>query len=305
MEKIRLGRTGIMVPRIATGCMRINNLCDKELDAFISGAVERGLNFFDHADIYGKGECESLFKESVGRLGLKREDYLLQSKCGIVSGVMYDSSKEHILSSVDGSLRRLGTDYLDVLLIHRPDALSDPEEIAEAFELLKSSGKVRAFGVSNHRVSQIELLRRYGVEVDVDQIQFSLTESSLISYGFEANMNTQGSYDRDGGLLDYARLNDISLQAWSPFQYGFFEGCFIGSEKHGELNKELERLSEKYGATPTTIASAWIFRHPVRMSIVSGTTKLSRLEEIEKALSITLEKADWYSLYRKAGHILP
>ena len=247
------------------------------------------------------------FAEAFAQTGYKREDVILQSKCGIRSGVMYDFSKEYILKSVDGILARLGTDYRDTLLLHRPDALMEPEEVAEAFDQLEKSGKVRHFGVSNHRPVQIELLKKcVKQDLIIDQLQFSIPFSNMIAAGMETNMLTDGAVDRDGGVLDYCRLNDITIQAWSPFQYGFFEGIFVGNtEKYPELNQVLDALSEKYETTPTAIATAWILRHPANIQMIAGTTNTSRMEEIIKGSEIRLEREEWYKLYLSSGHILP
>lgn len=306
MEKINLGKSTLKVPSIAIGCMRINSMGKEELSNYIKFCVENGLNFFDHADIYGRGECEKLFGEALKNSGIKREDIIIQSKCGIVPGKMYDFSKEYILKSVDGILERLGTDYLDVLVLHRPDALVEPEEVAEAFNTLYTSGKVKYFGVSNHKPSQIELLKKHvKQDILVNQLQLSLPFSNMIASGLEVNMLTDGAYDRDGSVLDYCRLNDITIQAWSPFQYGFFEGVFIGSEKYPELNKVLDELAKKYKVTPTGIATAWILRHPAKVQMIAGTTKISRLQEIIDGSKIKLTREEWYKLYLSAGYILP
>lgn len=306
MEKINLGKSTLKVPSIAIGCMRINSMEKDELSNYIKFCVENGLNFFDHADIYGRGECEKLFGEALKNSGIKRENIIIQSKCGIVPGKMYDFSKEYILKSVDGILERLGTDYLDVLVLHRPDALVEPEEVAEAFNILYTSGKVKYFGVSNHKPSQIELLKKYvKQDILVNQLQLSLPFSNMIASGLEVNMLTDGAYDRDGSVLDYCRLNDMTIQAWSPFQYGFFEGVFIGSEKYPELNKVLDELAEKYKVTPTGIATAWILRHPAKVQMIAGTTKISRLQEIIDGSKIKLTREEWYKLYLSAGYILP
>lgn len=235
-----------------------------------------------------------------------REKIILQSKCGIVSGKMYDSSKEHILSSVDGILGRLQTEYLDVLLLHRPDALVEPEEVAEAFDILHRSGKVRFFGVSNHRSSQIRLLQKYVEQPLVaDQLQFSVVNSFMVQIGMEANMGTDGAVDRDGGVLDFCRENEITIQTWSPFQYGFFSGVFLGNPKFRELDDAIGELAQKYGTTDTAVAAAWILRHPAKMQLVAGTTKPSRLKEICQAADLTLTREEWYRLYLAAGHMLP
>lgn len=306
MRTIELGKSGMQVPVIASGCMRINNLDEKQAASFVDKALSLGVNFFEHADIYGGGECEKIFSKAIGMNPSVREKIILQSKCGIVSGKMYNFSKEHILKSVDGILKRLQTEYLDVLVLHRPDALMEPEEVAEAFTQLKESGKVRHFGVSNHKPSQIELLQKY-VEYPLvtDQLQFSATNSSMIESGMEVNMTTPGAVDRDGSVLDYCRIHDITIQTWSPFQYGFFEGVFLGSEKFPKLNQKIDEIAEKYGVTNTTIASAWILRHPARMQLIAGTMNEKRLEEVCAAANITLTREEWYEIYLSAGHMLP
>lgn len=306
MKRQMLGNSMLEVPAVAAGCMRIHALDESQVDEYIHTCLELGISFFDHADIYGKGSCESLFGRVFEQTEFRREDIILQSKCGIVPGVMYDFSKEHILQSVEESLRRLRTDYLDILVMHRPDALVEPEEVAEAFDILEGSGKVRHFGVSNHTPMQIELLKRY-VKQDllVNQMQLSLPFSNMIAAGLEANMLTDGAVNRDGNVLDYCRLHDMTLQAWSPFQYGFFEGVFIDSDQYPELNQVLGDLAERYGTTKTGIATAWILRHPANIQMIAGTTNLKRMREIGLASEIRLTREEWYQLYLSAGHILP
>ena len=275
MRETILGNHLQKIPSIAVGCMRLSEKSKEEMNHFIHSALEQGAYFFDHADIYGGGMSETVFGEAfAGDPSLKREDIYLQSKCGIRQGC-YDLSKEHILKSVDGILKRLQTDYLDLLLLHRPDALVEPEEVAAAFDVLFESGKVRHFGVSNHKPMQI------------------------------VNMETSGSIDHDGSLLDYCRLHDITLQAWSPFQMPAWKGCFLGSDEYPELNQKLHVLAEKYNVSDTTIAAAWILRHPANMQIITGTASESRLKEIIAACEITLTREEWYELYLAAGHPLP
>lgn len=306
MRTIELGKSNMQVPVIASGCMRMNGLDEKQAASFIEKALSLGVNFFEHADIYGKGECEKIFSKAIDMKPSVREKIILQSKCGIVPGKMYDLSKEYILKSVDEILKRLQTEYLDVLALHRPDALVEPEEVAEAFRILKESGKVRHFGVSNHKPLQMELLRKYLDEPLVtDQLQFSITNSSMVENGLEVNMTTKGAVDRDGSVLDYCRFHDITIQTWSPFQYGFFEGVFLNNEKFPELNQILEEIATRYEVTPTTIATAWILRHPAHMQVIAGTMNEKRLEEICKASEITLSREEWYQIYLAAGHMIP
>lgn len=306
MKKIELGKSGALVPQIAIGCMRLNRLSEKEADKFLNTAIEKGANFFDHADIYGGGECESLFSKALKMSSEVREKIFIQSKCGIVPGKMFDFSKEHILSSVDGILKRLDTEYIDVLLLHRPDALVEPEEVAEAFDLLKSAGKVRFFGVSNQNPMQMQLLQRYlSMPLVANQLQFSITNATMVSSGICVNMENDAAVMRDGSVLDFCRLNDITVQPWSPFQYGFFEGVFIGNDKYPQLNKVLSSLADKYNVSETTIALAWILRHPARMMPIIGTMNKNRMLECLKASEIIITREEWYEIYKSAGNILP
>lgn len=305
MRTIKLGSTTLDVPVIAVGCMRINGLDKAEADRFVKTSMEEGANFFDHADIYGGGTCEEIFAEAVGMNDDIRESMILQSKCGIRSG-MFDFSKEHILHSVDGILKRLKTDYLDILLLHRPDALVEPEEVAEAFDRLEKSGKVRHFGVSNQNPMQIRLLKKAVKQpIVANQLQLSITNANMISAGINVNMENESAVDRDGSILDYCRLNDITIQPWSPFQYGFFEGVFLGNDKFPELNRQIDEVAEKYGVSNTTIAVAWLLRHPANMQPVIGTMNIDRLKDCCKAADIHLTREEWYAIYRAAGNILP
>lgn len=307
MKQLTLKQTNAAVPAIAIGCMRIGEMPPQELAKHISFCLEQGLCFFDHADIYGRGACEENFARALDSTDIKREDLWIQSKCGIVPGVMYDFSREHILSSVDGILKRLHTDYLDSLVLHRPDALMEPEEVAEAFDRLEASGKVRHFGVSNHKPMQIELLKKCVRQpLEFCQMQLSLPFSSMIASGLEANMLTEGAVDRDGSILEYTRLYDMTIQAWSPFQYGFFGGVFIGDRaQFPELNAVLDALAEKYSVTASGIAAAWILRHPANIQMIAGTTNRAHLQEIIDGSRVELTREEWYRLYLSAGHMLP
>ena len=268
--------------------------------------MELELNFCDHADIYGGGACERVFGEMIKDAGVRREDLIIQSKCAIVPGKMYDFSKEHILSAVDGSLKRLGTDYLDVLLLHRPDALMEPEEVAEAFDELEKSGKVRHFGVSNEDPYTMELLQSaLHQPICANQLQMSLTNATMIAQPMNTNIYDGLNPVLDNGVLNYCRLHNITIQTWSPFQYGFFEGVFLGNDKFPKLNAKLDELAEKYNVTNTAIALAWILRHPAKMQAVTGTINPKRLRDCAAALDITLAREDWYALYLAAGYRLP
>lgn len=305
MRTIKLGASELDVPVVAIGCMRINSLDKTEAERFIRTALEEGANFFDHADIYGQGECEKIFSEAISMNASIREQMILQSKCGIRPG-MFDFSKQYILDSVDGILQRLNTDYLDVLLLHRPDALVEPEEVAEAFEQLQSSGKVRHFGVSNQNPQQIQLLQQFVKQPLVaNQLQLSIMNATMISSGLNVNMENGAAVNRDGSVLDYCRLHNITIQPWSPFQYGFFEGVFLDNEKFPELNRAIDEIATYYQVSNTTIAMAWLLRHPARMQPVTGTMNVQRLKDCCKASDITLSREEWYSIFRAAGNVLP
>ena len=302
---MELGKSGMQVPSVALGCMRIAGLDSHRLDVLIKTALDCGINFFDHADIYAGGACEERFGETLNLRSSLREKLIIQSKCGIVPGKRYDFSKEYILRSVEGSLRRLKTDYLDVLLLHRPDALMEPEEVAAAFDELQEKGMVRHFGVSNETPTQMQLLSRsLRQPLIIDQMQFSIANAGLVEEGMHANMR-RASTTADDGTLDYCRLQNITVQAWSPFQYGFFEGCFLGSEKYPELNRKIEELAARYRVSDSAIAVAWILRHPARIQTIVGTTSPERLRACAQASEITLTRQEWYDLYLAAGHDLP
>jgi len=305
VKRFEIGTSGIEASEVALGCMRIGGMEPAAIDNLIQTSYDLGIDFYDHADIYGGGNCEVVFADSIARLGLDRSKLILQSKCGIRQG-FFDFSKEHILDSTNRILDRLKTDYLDILLLHRPDALIEPEEVAEAFGQLKASGKVRHFGVSNFNPGQIELLQAFLPDaLCANQLQFSITNTGMIDRGIASNMKIDNSVDRDGGVLDYCRLKKITIQAWSPFQYGFFEGVFIDNPKFPELNKVMDELCEKYGITKTGLAIAWIQRHPAKIQSVLGTTSAERVTQVADAVKIELSRPDWYAIYRAAGNILP
>ncbi len=305
MRTMRLGSSALEVPVVAVGCMRINSLDKAEAHRFVQTALEEGANFFDHADIYGGGTCEEIFADAIAMNASIREKIILQSKCGIRKG-MFDFSKEHILEAVDGSLKRLKTDYLDILLLHRPDALVEPEEVAEAFDTLERAGKVRHFGVSNQNPTQIQLLKKSVKQPFVaNQLQLSITNATMISNGINVNMENDSAVNRDGGVLDYCRLHDITIQPWSPFQYGFFKGVFLGNDKFPELNRKIDEIAEKYEVSNTTIAIAWLLRHPAHMQPVTGTMNVGRLKDCCKASDVHLTREEWYGIYRAAGNVLP
>ncbi len=305
MKTMKLGTTSLKVPVIAVGCMRIASLSKPDAERLVQTALEEGANFFDHADIYGDGACEEVFADAVHINADIREQLILQSKCGIREG-MFDFSKTHILQAVEGSLKRLQTDYLDVLLLHRPDALVEPEEVAEAFDILEASGKVRHFGVSNQNPMQIQLLKKFVKQpLIANQLQLSITNATMISNGINVNMENDKAVNRDGSILDYCRLNDITIQPWSPFQYGFFEGVFLGNAKFPELNQKIDEIANRYHVSNSTVTIAWLLRHPAHMQPIIGTMNPERLKECCRASDMWLTRQEWYDIYCAAGNVLP
>lgn len=291
---------------LVQGCMRLNQLELKEIESLVRTGMEYGINHFDHADIYGQGECETVFAKALQYHSSMREQMILQSKCGIQNGY-YDSSKEHIISSTEQILKRLRTDYLDILLIHRPDLLMEPEEVAEAVTQLKKQGKIRHFGVSNHTPNQMELLNRYlDDEIIINQVQFGLAHTNILDSSICFNTNYDQAINRDSGVVDYCRLNNITIQAWSPFQKGMFEGVFFqDQEKYKELNQKVKQLSKTYQVSEMAIAVAFITTHPANMQVVLGTTKKERLVECVQGSALKLSRSDWYGLYKAAGNLIP
>lgn len=305
MKYINIVDCDFKASEISLGCMRISSMSNQDISTLIHTALDEGINFFDHADIYGGGQSEAKFAEALDMNPQIREKMIIQTKCGIRQGA-FDFSKEHILKSVDGSLKRLQTDYIDVLLLHRPDALVEPEEVAEAFTILQESGKVKYFGVSNQNPMQIELLKKSVKQrLMFNQLQFSITNTGMVDAGINVNMEIDPSIDRDGSILDYCRLNDITIQPWSPFQYGFFEGVFLDNDKFPELNEKINEIAANYSVTNTTIAIAWILRHPARMQPIIGTTNVQRVKDVCKASDIRLTRDEWYQIYLAAGNKLP
>lgn len=309
MKTISIANGPQNVSAIIQGCMRMPALSKEDAAKVIRTAIDCGINFFDHATCYGEnGAAETRFREAFPLTGIKREDIIIQSKCGICPDrIEFDWTKENILSSVDDSLHRLGIDYLDTLLLHRPDLLFDPEEVAEAFSALEQAGKVRFFGVSNLMPMQIELLKKYVKQpLIINQLQLSLEQSQLIDQAlYMNNKTTDFSVSRDGSALDYCRLNDITVQAWSPLQYGMFGGTFIDNPNYPELNNALGEIAEREGVSKAAVAIAWILRHPAKMQAIIGTMNPAHIKDICAAADITISHHDWYALYLASGKFLP
>ena len=296
------------VSAIIQGCMRMPALSKEDAAKVIRTAYDCGINFFDHATCYGYGEAETRFAEAFPLTGIRREDIFLQSKCGICpERKEFDWTKDYILAAADGILQRLHTDYLDTLLLHRPDLLFDPEEVADAFNTLAAAGKVRWFGVSNLMPMQIELLKKYVKQpLIINQLQLSLEQSQLIDQAFYMNNKTTDlSLSRDGSVLDYCRLNDLTIQAWSPLQKGMFGGTFIDNPDDPELNKALAEIAAREGVSKSAVAIAWILRHPAKMQAIIGTMNPAHIQDACDAVRVTLSHHDWYALYLASGKFLP
>lgn len=308
MKYFTIANTDLTVSNIIMGNMRLAQLSMPEAEKLIRTAMEEGINFFDHADIYGRGQSETLFSDAIELNSSIREKMIIQSKCGIRSPEgFFDFSKEHILEAVNGILKRLKTDYLDILLLHRPDPLMEPEEVAEAFLELKTSGKVNNFGVSNFNPAQIELLQKsIPYKLSVNQLQFSIAHTPMIDSGISLNMKIDQAVNRDSSILEYCRLHDITIQAWSPFQHGYFEGAFLGDlERFPELNQAVDKIAEKYEVANTAIAVAWITRHPANIQVVLGSTNPGRIKDGCKGSDIKLTREEWYQIYKAAGNMVP
>lgn len=311
MKTFTLPNTDIVAPNVVLGLMRISELSDDEVRTLVRTARDAGIDFFDHAAVYGRDMhgCEDRFARAMQLTPSQRDEITLQTKAGIVrEGPYFDFSYEHLIASVEASLAALQTDRIDILLLHRPDALVEPEEVARAFDELEAAGKVRAFGVSNHTPRQIDLLSRHIRQPLVaNQLQLSITHAPIVAQGVAANMvSEQQSVTLDGGgIVDYCRLNDITIQAWSPFQAGFFTGVFLGSPDYPELNAVIDRLAAQYDAPAIAIATAWITRHPAGMQVVLGTTSPERVAGAAQGSDIPLTRSEWYELFRAAGHLVP
>ena len=308
MRYITLGQDDKELSEIVLGMMRIEDKSVKEVEELVETALSVGINAFDLADIYGRGRCEELLGLVLKNRPDLREKMWIQSKCGIriEEFTYFDFSKEYILQSVDGILERLQVDYLDSMLLHRPDALMESDQVAEAFDLLYKQGKVRDFGVSNQNPMMMELLKKDVKQpLAVNQLQLSAAFTPGFESGFHVNMEDSQAAMRDGSIFEYCKLHDVVIQAWSVLQFGYFKGNFVGNEKFQALNQVLDRLAFKYGVTPSTIAISWILRYPAKMQAVVGTTNPKHLREVSQAANFSLTRKEWYEIYLAAGNNLP
>lgn len=306
MKMRSFGKTDLAVSRLALGTMRASLKEKDDMRALLETAAEVGINFVDHADVYAwRNSSEAMFGQVMAEAPALRDKFTVQTKCGIRPG-HYDLSYEHIVKSAEESLRRLNVDAIDCFLLHRPDALMEPEEIARAFDKLHEEGKVRYFGVSNMNPGQIENLKRFvRQDIQVDQVQMSLVHAPAIDAGIFVNMKEEQGIMRDGSLLDYAQCRGMTVQAWSVVQIGLRDGTFLDHPDYPELNAVLERLAGQYGVTKAAVAVAWLLRHPAGIQPVLGTADPDHLRQLAKAADITLSRPEWYELYLSAGRKLP
>ena len=308
MRYITIGQDDKELSEIVLGMMRIEDKSVKEVEELVETALSVGINAFDLADIYGRGRCEELLGLVLKNRPDLREKMWIQSKCGIriEEFTYFDFSKDYIIKSVDGILQRLKIDHLDSLLLHRPDALMESDQVAEAFDLLYKQGKVRDFGVSNQNPMMMELLKKDVKQpLAVNQLQLSAAFTPGFESGFHVNMEDSQAAMRDGSIFEYCQLHDVVIQAWSVLQFGYFKGNFVGNEKFQALNQVLERLAIKYGVTSSTIAVSWILRYPAKMQAVVGTTNPKHLREVSQAANFSLTRKEWYEIYLAAGNNLP
>ena len=308
MRYITLGQDDKELSEIVLGMMRIKDKSVKEVEELVETALSVGINAFDLADIYGRGRCEELLGLVLKNRPDLREEMWIQSKCGIriEEFTYFDFSKDYIIKSVDGILQRLKIDHLDSLLLHRPDALMESDQVAEAFDLLYKQGKVRDFGVSNQNPMMMELLKKDVKQpLAVNQLQLSAAFTPGFESGFHVNMEDSQAAMRDGSIFEYCKLHDVVIQAWSVLQFGYFKGNFVGNEKFQALNQVLDRLAIKYGVTSSTIAISWILRYPAKMQAVVGTTNPKHLREVSQAVNFSLTRKEWYEIYLAAGNDLP
>ena len=308
MRYITIGQDDKELSEIVLGMMRIEDKSVKEVEELVETALSVGINAFDLADIYGRGRCEELLGLVLKNRPDLREEMWIQSKCGIriEEFTYFDFSKDYIIKSVDGILQRLKIDHLDSLLLHRPDALMESDQVAEAFDFLYKQGKVRNFGVSNQNPMMMELLKKDVKQpLTVNQLQLSAAFTPGFESGFHVNMEDSQAAMRDGSIFEYCKLHDVVIQAWSVLQFGYFKGNFVGNEKFQALNQVLDRLAIKYGVTSSTIAISWILRYPAKMQAVVGTTNPNHLREVSQAANFSLTRKEWYEIYLAAGNNLP
>lgn len=309
LKKIRLGNSELNASRIGLGVMRMGTRSERDAQKTIESAISHGINFFESANVYGAGKSSTAFGRALKDAKISRDKILIQSKGGIVRGDKFkrvDYSKENLIQSVEDELSRIGTDYLDVFVLHRPDVLVEPDEVAEAFNILEQSGKVRYFGVSNQNSLDIELLKTAVKQpLIVNQLQFGIMHTGMIDQQIHVNMTDDAANMRDAELLAYSRIHEMTIQTWSPLQFGYFGGVFVDNPDFPELNEVLGRLADHYQTNKSAIAVAWILRHPANMQVIIGSMSDHHIQEMAEGDNVNLTRQDWYDIYLAAGNLLP
>ncbi|MCH4057083.1 MAG: aldo/keto reductase [Lactobacillaceae bacterium] len=317
MKNIKIGNSAWEASAVALGIMRMNALTTTAATKTLETAVASGINYIDSADIYGMGKSEEVFGAALKQAALTRDQLFIQSKAGIVYdparshgsfvfGKRYDFSKAHLIAAVDGILQRMQIDYLDSFLLHRPDPLMELDDVAAAFDELQSSGKVRHFGVSNFNPEQFAMVQAaISQRLLINQLQFSIAHTGMIDYGLHTNMTDSRSVSHDGGLMEFSRRTNTTIQAWSPFQHGMFAGTFIDDPEFKTLNEKLAELATKYHASKNAIAVAWLLRHPASVQVMLGTMNPDHIKDSAAGADITLTKQEWYDVYFAVGNDLP
>lgn len=313
MKDVKIGGTDFTGSEIILGIMRMDALSVDEAVKVLETAKEAGINFIDSADVYGNGKAEETFGAALKKSSLSADDFYIQSKGGIFKNpergyeaTRYDFSKKYLLETVDGILQRMGVDHLDSFLLHRPDVLMDPAEVASAFDELQNSGKVRHFGVSNMNPGQVALLQSaVSQKLLINQLQFSVMHTGPVDFDIHTNMTDPKSVSHENGILEYSQLHQMTIQAWSPFQYGQIEGTFINNPDFPEVNAALQKLADKYGVSKNAIGAAWILRHPAKFQVIAGTMNPDHLKDTAAGADVHLTNQEWYDVYLAAGNDLP
>lgn len=316
VKEMPLKKREISSSRLILGCMGLGGSWDQNpltkedritAEKAVEAALSSGITMFDHADIYKMGKAEAVFGEILREKPELRENIILQSKCGIRFKEnnlpqRYDFSKEHILQSVDGILKRLNTEYLDILLLHRPDPLMEPEEVAEAFDKLKTTGKVRNFGVSNMSSSQIKLLQTYCSDpIIVNQLELSLKRIDWLEQGVLVNQKSGNEVNFADGIIEHCRLNDIQIQAWAPLSYGMYSGREIENSTDSDLKtiELVQNMAREKDTSTEAIVLGWLMRHPSYIQPVIGTSNPQRIKNCQDAIyqAENMTREEWYTLY--------
>lgn len=308
MDYIEYGANKTRASKLMLGMWRFADETPEHVAELVETCLDCGVNALDTADVYGRGHCEELLGEAFAlRPGL-RDQVFLQTKVGIRKEphTWFDFSFQHIVEGCEASLKRLNTDHVESLLLHRPDILMEPEEVAEAFTRLHDAGKVLDFGVSNMNPTTMHFLQKWlPFPIAANQMQLSAAYTPMIDAELYVDRAEDYAVMRDGGVMEYCRENDIAIQTWSSLQVGYEKKVLFGHPNHPQLNAVLERMAEEKGVTPTAVALAWILRYPAKMQAIIGTSKASRIRDAAEACSISISRQEWYEIYATDGRRVP